>query len=202
MTAGGGGRRRRWTGVCGWTLIAAGVAASWIWSLRLSTPGAWAEAAAAGAATFVLIGAGVALLARRSRRGSRRARVGRTAVVVLFVIAAAAGVVPAAVVAATTGTVAVTATVEQSTPGIRLSAPVTVTSDEYALTRVEATVHADDRWAPRLHSTVTFDDGSTMTCASTRAIRVHGTATVTLHCDGFAPVAALRTIASLTIAER
>lgn len=196
--------RRRWIRAAGWTLVVIGVIVSWVWSVELTILGESVNASIAGAATLLLFCAGIALISRVSPHRGRRATLAfRLGVIATAVGAVVAGIVPVAVTAATTGTV--TADVISGTTGVgyRVSAVAVVSSDKYSQTLLDLTVSADDRTTPQLVATVSFTDGTAdVICANTRQTWTHDVSTVVLACDSFTPIASLRTISGIAVAER
>lgn len=197
-------RSRRFARAAAGALIATGVIVSWSWSTNLTLDGRPAETSLAGAATFVLLGGGIAMLRRAYPPRGRPARA--VYPVALSACAAAgliAAVVPAVMTVTTTGTVTTAVSSTGSPSGYRLPQVANVTSDIYHRTNLDLTVHAEERTAPQLHATVSFADGTPdLTCLNTRSVWIHDVATVTLMCADFTPVSSLRTISAITVTER
>lgn len=194
----------RFVRAAGGALVAIGVIVSWAWSTDLTLEGRTAETSLAGVATFVLLGGGIAMLWRASPHRGRRARA--IYPVALGACAAAgliAGVVPAVVTVTTTGTVTTAISSTGSTSEYRLSQVANVTSDIYHRTNLDLTVYAEERTAPQLDATVSFDDGTPdLTCFNTRSVWIHDVATVTLMCADFTRISSLRAISAVTVIER
>ncbi len=196
--------RRRWTRTAAWALVVIGVVVSWAWSVELTIDGESVRASVSGAATFLLLGAGITLIWLASPRRGRRMAVAYTIAVMTSAAAAiAAGVAPIAVIATTTGTVTATIDSGMSGDGYSVSDVAIVTSDGYRQTDLRVTVHADDRATPWLAATVSFaDGGQDLACSNTRQTWTHEVSTVTLSCDDFVPISSLSAITGIALAER
>lgn len=196
-------RRRPSARAAGVALIGLSIVTSWAWSADLARAGGATTDALTGAATFLLLGGGAALLWRPWSRGGRRVRVaGSGALVVCAAAALVAGVVPMVLTATTTGTVTVELTSTPTGAGYRLAAVARVTSDDLRQTSLEVTVHARDLAVPPMEATISFVDGTPdLTCASTRSVWTHEVSTVTLMCDDFAPASSGGSIGAIAVAE-
>ena len=197
-------RQRRWTRAAGWALVVIGVVASWVWSVELTILGESLNAAIAGVATFLLVGAGIAVIGRSSPHRGRRATAARRAAVIVAAVAAiVAGVVPIAVTATTTGMVTAAVDSGRSGDGYTVSGVALLSSDKYGQTALGLTVRATDRTTPQLLATVSFTDGTAdVTCANTRQTWTHDFSAVTLACDSFTSIASLRAVSGISLTER
>jgi hypothetical protein len=180
-----------------------GVIVSWVWSVELTILGESVNASVAGFATFLLFGAGIALIGRVSPHRDRRVTLARRGAVIVAVVAAiVVGVVPVAVTAATTGTASASVITGTAGDGYTVSTGALLSSDEYRQTTLELIVGATDRATPRLVATVSFADGTAdVTCTNTRLSWTHDFSAVTLACDSFTPITSLKTVSGIVVTE-